>query len=148
MKVLDPISAILKQKSGQIWSIAPNATVYDALALMAEKEIGSLLVLDGNKLLGMLSERDYARKIILRGRSSKETRGNEIMLSTPITIVPNCSVDDAMRIMTENRVRHLPVLGDNGAALGIVSIGDLVKWIITSHQETIEQLQTYIAGNS
>jgi CBS domain-containing protein len=148
MKVLDPISAILKQKSGQIWSIAPNATVYDALALMAEKEIGSLLVLDGNKLVGMLSERDYARKIILRGRSSKETRVNEIMIPAPITILPNCSVDEAMRIMTENRVRHLPVLGDNGAALGIVSIGDLVKWIITSHQETIEQLQTYIAGNS
>ncbi len=148
MKVLDPISAILKQKSGQIWSIAPNATVYDALAVMAEKEIGSLLVLDGNKLVGMLSERDYARKIILRGRSSKETRVDEIMLSAPITIVPNCSVDEAMRIMTENRVRHLPVIAGDGAPLGIVSIGDLVKWIITSHQETIEQLQTYIAGNS
>jgi CBS domain-containing protein len=148
MQVLDPISAILKQKGGQVWSIAPNATVYDALAMMADKEIGSLLVLDGNKLVGMLSERDYARKIILRGRSSKETRVNEIMIPAPITILPNCSVDEAMRIMTENRVRHLPVLGDNGAALGIVSIGDLVKWIITSHQETIEQLQTYIAGNS
>jgi CBS domain-containing protein len=148
MQVLDPIAAILKQKGGQVWSIAPNATVYDALAMMADKEIGSLLVLDGNKLVGMLSERDYARKIILRGRSSKETRVNEIMIPAPITILPNCSVDEAMRIMTENRVRHLPVLGDNGAALGIVSIGDLVKWIITSHQETIEQLQTYIAGNS
>ncbi|MDQ2776968.1 MAG: CBS domain-containing protein [Acidobacteriota bacterium] len=148
MQVLDPISAILKQKGEQIWSIAPNATVYDALAVMADKEIGSLLVTDGNKLVGMLSERDYARKIILRGRSSKETRVNEIMISAPITIAPNCSVDEAMRIMTENRIRHLPVIVGNDAALGIVSIGDLVKWIITSHQETIEQLQTYIAGNS
>ena len=148
MQVLDHISNILKQKGEQIWSIAPNATVYDALAIMADKEIGSLLVTEGDKLVGLLSERDYARKIILRGRSSKETRVDEIMISTPITIVPDCSVDEAMRIMTENRVRHLPVIGNNESVLGIVSIGDLVKWIISSHQETIEQLQSYIAGNS
>ena len=148
MQVLDRISEILKQKGEQIWSIAPNAAVYDALAVMADKEVGSLLVIDGHKLVGLLSERDYARKIILRGRSSKETRVDEIMISDPPTIVPDCSVDEAMRIMTENRVRHLPVIGNNKSVLGIVSIGDLVKWIISSHQATIEQLQSYIAGNS
>ncbi len=148
MQVLDPISAVLKQKGEQIWWIAPSATVYDALAAMAEKEIGSLLVMEGNELAGMLSERDYARKIILMGRSSKDTRVDEIMTPSPLTVVPDCSIDDAMRIMTENRVRHLPVVGRTGAVSGVVSIGDLVKWIITSHQETIEQLQTYIAGNS
>jgi CBS domain-containing protein len=147
MQVLDPISVILRQKGERIWSIAPNATVYEALALMADKDVGSLLVMEGNRLIGMLSERDYARKIILMGRSSLETKVGEIMISTPLTVLPDCSVDEAMRIMTESRVRHLPVIGSNGAVLGIVSIGDLVKWIITSHQETIEQLRTYIAGN-
>ncbi len=146
MRVLDPVSVILKQKGIQIWSIAPNATVYDALKLMADRDVGSLLVLEGHRLVGMLSERDYARKIILMGRSSPETQVREIMIAAPITVAPDCSVDEAMRIMTENRVRHLPVVGSDGAALGIVSIGDLVKWTITSHQETIEQLQTYIAG--
>jgi CBS domain-containing protein len=147
MQVLDPISVILRQKGERIWSITPNATVYEALALMADKDVGSLLVMEGNRLIGMLSERDYARKIILMGRSSLETKVGEIMISTPLTVLPDCSVDEAMRIMTESRVRHLPVIGNNGAVLGIVSIGDLVKWIITSHQETIEQLRTYITGN-
>jgi len=147
MQVLDPVSAVLKRKGEIIWSIAPNATVYDALAVMAEKGIGSLLVTDGNKLIGLLSERDYARKVILKGRSSKETRVEDIMVSPPITTSPDCSIDEAMRIMTENRVRHLPIVGSSGAPLGIVSIGDLVNWIITSHEETIGQLQGYIAGN-
>jgi CBS domain-containing protein len=139
---------VLKQKGAQIWSIAPNMTVYDALAMMADRQIGSLLVIADDRLVGLLSERDYARKIILKGRSSKETRVDEIMVSTPITILPDCSVDEAMRIMTENRVRHLPVIGKNGSVSGIVSIGDLVNWIISAHQETIEQLQSYIAGSS
>jgi len=146
MQVLDPVSVILKQKGGRIWSIHPSATVYDAIALMADKQIGSLLVMENSRLLGMLSERDYARKVILRGRSSKDTRVDEIMISDPVTIDPDCPIDDAMRVMTENRVRHLPIIEDRGTVVGIVSIGDLVKWIITSHQETIEQLQSYIAG--
>jgi CBS domain-containing protein len=144
MEVLDPISSILKQKTERIWSIASNATVYDALALMADKEIGSLLVIDGGKLVGLISERDYARKIILLGRSSRETSVAEIMISDPIRVAPDCSIDEAMRLMTRHRVRHLPVTG-GGAVIGIVSIGDLVKWIITSHEATIEQLQSYIA---
>jgi len=148
MQVLDRVSEILKQKGGQIWSISPKATVYDALSIMADKNIGSLLVLEGDKLAGLLSERDYARKIILKGRSSKDTTVDEIMTSRTITIAPDCSVDEAMRIMTENRVRHLPVISRDGSISGIVSIGDLVNWIISAHQETIEKLQSYIAGNA
>jgi CBS domain-containing protein len=146
MQIPDPVSVVLKQKGEQIWSIAPTASVYEALSVMADKEIGSLLVIESGKMVGLISERDYARKVILRGRSSRETRVDEIMTAPPITVDSNSSVDDAMRIMTENRVRHLPVIDDNAAVLGIVSIGDLVKWIITSHEQTIEQLQSYIAG--
>jgi CBS domain-containing protein len=148
MQVSELVSAILKEKGRTIWSIAPSATVYDALVTMADHEIGSLLVLEDNRILGLLSERDYARKIILLGRSSKETRVDEIMISPPITVTPNCSIEEAMRIMTDNRVRHLPVVGQNGEALGIISIGDVVKWVIDSQEATIEQLQRYISGNS
>lgn len=148
MQIPDPVSVVLKQKNERIWSITPTATVYEALSVMAEKEIGSLVVMEGGRMVGLISERDYARKVILRGRSSKETRVDEIMTSPPVTIDPSSSVDDAMRIMTENRVRHLPVIDSKAAVLGIVSIGDLVKWIITSHEQTIEQLQSYIAGRS
>jgi CBS domain-containing protein len=148
MQIPDPVSLVLKQKNERIWSIGPTATVYEALSVMAEKEIGSLVVMEGGRMVGLISERDYARKVILRGRSSKETRVDEIMTSPPVTIDPSSSVDDAMRIMTENRVRHLPVIDSKAAVLGMVSIGDLVKWIITSHEQTIEQLQSYIAGRS
>ncbi len=146
MKVLDQVSAILKQKGGQVWTVSATATVYEALGVMANREIGALLVVDGEKLLGVLSERDYARKIILQGRSSKETKVSEVMASPPITIESKCSVDDAMRIMTENRIRHLPVVDEGGALAGLISIGDLIKWIITSQGQTIEQLESYIAG--
>jgi CBS domain-containing protein len=146
MEVFDGVSAILRQKGGSVWSIGPEATVYDAVERMAEEGIGALLVMESGALVGLLSERDYARKIILKGRSSKETKVEEIMISPPLTISPGCSVDEAMRIMTEHRVRHLPVIDGAGAVLGIVSIGDLVKWIITSHEKTIEQLESYISG--
>jgi CBS domain-containing protein len=148
MRVLDPVSALLKEKGDRVWSIAPDASVYDALDLMAEKGIGALLVLNGSKLAGLLSERDYARKVILKGRSSKETRVGEIMATPAVSIGLNCAIDEAMRIMTENRVRHLPVVNASGDVLGIVSIGDIVKWVITSHEATIEQLEGYIAGRN
>lgn len=146
MEVHDSVSAVLKQKGGQTWSIAPEATVYEALETMASKEIGALAVMLGEKLVGLLSERDYARKIILKGRSSRETKVDEIMMAPPITVGSDCSVDQAMRTMTEQRVRHLPVIGAKGNLVGIVSIGDLVKWIITSQEKTIEQLHSYISG--
>jgi len=148
MEVFDQVSAILRQKGAAIWSIGPEATVYEALERMSDARIGALLVMEGGALVGLLSERDYARKIILKGRSSKETKVKEIMISPPLTISPDCSVDEAMRIMTEQRVRHLPVVDHMGAVAGIVSIGDLVKWIITSHEKTIEQLESYISGQT
>jgi CBS domain-containing protein len=147
MEVVDPVSGILKGKGAQVWSISPTATVYEALELMAAKEVGALLVMHNDKIAGLLSERDYARKVMLMGRSSKETEVSEIM-AIPITVGPNCSVDEAMRTMTENRVRHLPVVDGAGKVLGMISIGDLVKWVITSHEKTIEQLQSYISSGT
>ncbi|MBV8808703.1 MAG: CBS domain-containing protein [Acidobacteriaceae bacterium] len=146
MKVLDTVSALLTEKGGAIWSIGPEATVYEALEIMAERGIGALLVIDGEALMGVISERDYARKVILKGRSSHQTKVRDIMTSPPITISPECTVDEAMRLATDRRIRHLPVVNSLGTITGIVSIGDLVKWIITSHEKTIEQLQNYISG--
>ncbi len=148
MDVVDQVSAILQEKGRQIWTIAPSETVYAALQIMASKEIGALLVMEGDRLIGVLSERDYARKIILKGRSSKETKVSEVMVSPALTVPSDCSVERAMRLMTESRVRHLPVLDPNGGVVGLVSIGDLVKWIITSQQETIQQLHSYISGGA
>ena len=148
MEVFDGVSAILRQKGAKVCSIEPVATVYEALERMSDEGIGALLVMEGGVLVGLLSERDYARKIILKGRSSKKTKVEDIMISPPLTISPGCSVDEAMRIMTEHRVRHLPIVDDAATVLGIVSIGDLVKWIITSHEKTIEQLESYISGQS
>lgn len=152
MKVVDPVSGILKEKGGNVWSIFPSATVYEALELMAEKEVGALLVVHEDagegSIAGVLSERDYARKIMLMGRSSKETSVGEIMADA-VTVYPNCSVDEAMRKMTQQRIRHLVVVDHGGSRVaGMISIGDLVKWVITSHEKTIEQLQSYIASGA
>ncbi len=146
MEALDCVSAILKDKGDRIWSITPEATVYEALEIMAGKGVGALPVISKGRLIGLLSERDYARKIVLRGRSSRETKVEEVMSAPAITVAADCSVEHAMRIMTESRVRHLPVIAAEGDMLGIISIGDLVKWIITSQEETIKQLHSYIAG--
>ncbi len=146
MEVRDPVSGILKGKSGPVWSISPAATVYEALELMAAHEIGALLVMENGQMVGLLSERDYARKIVLTGRASRNTTVGEIMVSPLFTVTSACTVDDAMRKMTEYRVRHLPVVDASGQVLGMISIGDCVKWVITSHEKTIEQLHSYIAG--
>jgi len=143
--IIGTIREILQHKGKQIWSIGPEATVYDAIALMAEKNVGALPVMEGDKLVGILSERDYSRKIILMGRSSKETRVCEIISYPVISVTPAASVDECMRIMTHHRIRHLPVL-ESGKMAGIVSIGDLVNWIINIQSQTIEQLQNYITG--
>lgn len=139
------IASILKTKGSTIWSVAPDTTVYDALALMAERSIGAVLVLSDGRLAGIVSERDYARKIVLQGKSSKDTPVHEIMTRSPVTVTPDHTVDECMVIMTQSRVRHLPVvIGDRVA--GIVSIGDLVNAIISAQAHTINQLHTYISG--
>lgn len=145
MRVLDPVSCILRKKGSDVWSVSSDTAVYDAMKLMADKNVGSVLVIDNGQLVGSLSERDYARKIILLGRTSKDTLVREIMTEPLITIRPECSVDEAMRLITTNRIRHLPVVLD-GNILGVISIGDLVQWISFAQDQTIEQLEHYIEG--
>ncbi len=139
------IQTLLKKKGYDVWSIAPDASVYDAIHLMAEKAVGALIVMDGQKLVGVISERDYARKIILEGRSSENTKISEIMSSEVITTGPDNRIEECMAIMTERRIRHLPVL-DGDEVLGIISLGDLVKYIIAEQQFVIEQMERYING--
>ena len=141
-----PISSVLVNKSSALWSIAPESTVFEAIKLMADKNIGSLLVMSGNKLVGLFTERDYTRKVALHGKTSKETRVSEIIPDHVITVGPDDSVEDCMRLMTENRVRHLPIMeGTN--VVGIISIGDLVNWIISTQNAHIEQMEQYISGS-
>jgi len=128
-----------------VYSIVPTATVFDAVTLMAQKGIGALLVTEGEKIVGIVTERDYARKTILMGRASKETPVHVIMTSEVMYVRPNQTSEECMAIMTENRVRHLPVI-DNGKLIGLLSIGDLVKDIISEQRFTIEQLEHYIMG--
>ncbi len=139
------IDAILRTKGNNTWSLGPDASVLEALKLMAEKNVGALLVMDGDKLVGVVSERDYARKVALKGRTSKETRVREIISTPVITATPASTVDECMRLMTGNRVRHLPVVKDDHV-VGVISIGDLVNWVISTQQETINQMENYIAG--
>lgn len=139
------INEIIAHKQSQVWSISPAATVFEAIQLMAEKNIGALPVMSGQKLIGIVSERDYTRKVAIKGKSSKDTRVSEI-LAPAVTATPSHSVEDCMKLMTANRVRHLPIL--NGEVLvSIVSIGDLVNWIITAQSVTIHQLESYITGH-
>lgn len=128
-----------------MWSIPPDATVYDALRLLAERDIGALLVIRGEQLVGILSERDYARKVILKGKSSMKTTVNEIMTERVIVIEPQHTIEEAMALMTEKHLRHLPVIEED-KVIGLVSIGDLVKAKITDQRFMIEQLERYIAG--
>ena len=139
------ISEILNRKGTNVWSISPDATVFEAIEMMAEKNVGAVLVTEQGKLVGIVSERDYTRKVVLRGKASKTTPVREILSSQVIHISPNQTVEDCMRLMTDHHIRPLPVL-EGDKILGIVSIGDLVNWIISAQQTTISQLQTYITG--
>jgi CBS domain-containing protein len=137
---------ILREKQiAEAYSISPQATVYEALKIMADKDIGALLVLENGKLAGMFSERDYARKVILRGRHSQDTLVREIMITDVVTVDPSQNLKECLELITYHRVRHLPVMEDDRVA-GIISIGDIVKGIITHHEFMIEQLEDYIKG--
>ena len=139
------VEKLLDSKERHIWSIEPNSFVYDAIKLMAEKGIGALVVMEGERLVGILSERDYARKVILKGKSSKKTPVADIMTKDVLFARPEQNVEECMAVMTEKHIRHLPVM-DGRQVVGMISIGDLVKTIIAEQKFTIEQLEHYISG--
>ena len=143
MKFSVPVSSLLHHKGPALWSIAPEATVFEAIRLMAEKNIGALLVMSGGRLVGLFTERDYARKVILKGRSSSETLVQQIMSSPVLTVRPDQSVRECMQIVTEKRIRHLPVVVGE-SVVGVLSIGDLVRAVLEEQQKTIEELEQYI----
>jgi CBS domain-containing protein len=138
------LKQVLQGKGHDVWSIGPEDSVYDAMQMMADKDVGALVVMEGDSLVGVFSERDYARKVILRGRSSKDTKVKEIMTSRVAYARPEQSVEECMALMTDKHIRHLPVM-DGDKMLGVVSIGDLVKVIIEEQQHVIEQLEQYIS---
>jgi CBS domain-containing protein len=145
MKTTYPISSILFHKTSSLWTVAPEATVFEAIKLMAEKNIGALLVMSGGKLTGIFTERDYTRKVALHGKSSRHTQVWEILPKEFVSVTTDDSVEECMRLMTESRVRHLPVM-EGANVVGIISIGDLVNWIISAQNFAIEQMEQYIAG--
>jgi CBS domain-containing protein len=137
---------ILRTKGHEVWSVRPDATLFEALQEMAERNVGALLVMEGEEVVGIVSERDYARKIILKGKSSRETHVREIMTKDTLYVDPDYKIEECMALMTDEHVRHLPVI-EKGRVIGIVSIGDVVKAIISEKQFVIEQLEKYIKGH-
>jgi len=140
------VQQVIDQKGGGIFSVSPEATVLEALELMAKNDIGGVLVLKNEALVGIFTERDYARKVAIKGLSSKDTKVGDLMTANVSTITPKNSMDDVMGMMTKNRFRHLPVVAD-GKLVGIITIGDVVKAVIAEHEATIQQLSSYIAGD-
>jgi CBS domain-containing protein len=145
MNISGTVDLILNQKGSRIWSVPPEATVFEAIQLMSHKNIGALLVMKDEKLVGIVSERDYTRKVALKGKSSKQTAVREIISSPVIFVNPRSTVEECMRLMTEHRVRHLPVL-DGEKVIGVVSIGDLVNWTISAQHVALSQMEDYISG--
>ena len=142
---MSTVKEILRTKGINVWSLAPDATVYDALRLMADKNIGAVLVMDANHLVGILSERDYARKVILYGKSAEDTSVREIMTERVVCVRPDQTAEECLALMTDKRVRHLPVV-EGGRVSGVISIGDVVKSVISEQEFIIEQLENYITG--
>ena len=140
---MKPVSELLKNREGTLWHVRPDDTVFGALQLLAQHEVGALVVMDGGRLVGILSERDYTRKIALQRRSSKDTRVAEIMTTNVITVNPRTRTRECMSLMSERKIRHLPVV-DGTTVLGMISIRDILDDIIASHEQTIQQLETYI----
>jgi CBS domain-containing protein len=145
MNLTDPVSSLLEHKGRNIWSVAPDDSVYSAIEKMSQKSVGALLVMSGEQLTGIISERDYTRKVILQGRSSRETKVRDIMTPHVSVVSGDQTVEECLRLMTDRRIRHLPVV-DGGRVTGVMSIGDLVKWIISAQRETINHLNAYITG--
>ena len=145
MHVRRTVRQLLQDKGHAIWSIHPDETVFEALRVMADKDVGSLVVVDGAAVVGIFSERDYARKVILHGHASRDLKVRAIMTSDLVTVGPDQTLADCMRLMTDNRVRHLPVI-ENGSQVGVISIGDVVKAVMAEQEFLIDQLQSYIGG--
>lgn len=142
------VNQLLQGKGHDVWSVSPDTSVFEALKLMADKNIGAVLVLEKGQVVGIFSERDYARKVILRGKSSKKTLVSQIMTTGVISIRPDQTVNKCMALMTDKRIRHLPVLKDNGELVGVISIGDVVKSIISDQRIIINHLEDYITGKN
>jgi len=141
------VSSILQYKGHDVWSVSPDESVFQAISLMADKGVGALVVIEGETLVGIISERDYARKVALKGKTSKDTPVRDIMTSPVVFVSPNQTVDECMRIVTAKRIRHLPVV-QNEKVVGVVSIGDLVQRVISTQGEIIQYLQEYIVGRN
>jgi CBS domain-containing protein len=139
------VKSILQSKGSDIWSVAPDTLVFDALKILAEKNIGALLVVESDQLVGILSERDYARKVALKGENSHNIAVRNIMTSESVSITPDQNIENCMAIMSDKHIRHLPVL-ENNKLVGMISIGDVVKAVISQHEDTIKQLENYITG--
>lgn len=146
MEIHGTVRDILQSKGGEVFTTTPQATVYEAIGLMGEKNIGALVVVEHGEVVGVLSERDYSRKVVLQGRTSRDTRVGEILSRPAITVRRKDGIEKCMQLMTSNRIRHLPVVNDEGVAVGLVSMGDLVNWVMQSQRHTIQQLHGYISG--
>jgi CBS domain-containing protein len=147
MEIHGTVRDILQNKGGEVWTTTPQNTVYEAIRLMGEKNIGALIAMEDGQVVGVLSERDYSRKVVLQGRTSRDTLVGEILTRPAITVRRKDSIEKCMQLMTGQRIRHLPVVAEDNRPVGLISIGDLVNWVMQSQRHTILQLQGYISGD-
>lgn len=146
MEIADPVGAVIHHKGHDVWSVSPDASVLDAIAMMSAKNIGALLVMEGKVLRGIITERDYTRKVVLKGRASKDTPVRTIMNTDIVCVHPSDTVERCMKIMSQPGMRHLPVVAE-GQVVGVISLGDMVRWIMSAQKVMIDQLERYIAGS-